>query len=855
MLLHDFFTKKIKLTEATAKEKAAWVAQVTPAVEYAARQLGIDPRFIMDQWALETGYKIPANNNLGGLTNRGEESGFREYSNIQDYAKDWVNQINKNFPKVKGAETMDDYVDALQKEGILGVYAKEEPNTPTYRERLAGMRTGYKPSEEIMTAVAGQNVSPQAQAFTPTPAVDANQNAIDILQKEFQSAMKRGDGKAMNDILASVKGLGGDTAVQQVAQGTVEPSDARTAQAFTPPEEEKSYAEMGKDALPDSLSVKRKELEDAKAQGASQAEIDRLEQAVQYNLDVQAGKDVVGGVGTLTKDETDYLKAKQGALMQGKDDVTSIADDDLNRRRAEAYANQQEGIGNTEVADFARAEAKRHEALRNQKLTKGITWGQGTLDQQEQQMKQWDKTKSEGGNPAQSWSGGTITDPDKLKDWQRRNTEADKLQKEKGQWDITKTIDDYRADVSSWGQEVQKAEAEKEPAIPPATTTTTIPPATTTTTIPPAQAYSPDTTTTGGAVKQGSGYGQGGVQKTATPKVDPYPNPGYTGEELRIYNQLSDGQKAKITTDFEKSKNNTAQLRKNITPRTGPTSYPDAKPRSLLDIKHQQTLSKIEGGKVLVDPAQARDVSKALGMRNLNSTEQKARDAAIAGLRFTAPSLQDIQKGMTPIVDKSTQYKSDQNANAYDGKIGDAYRTLSEPKVEPVKPVTTGSKQTVGKPVPVKETRDFENWADDITAIVESVVTEAQFDEAAGEKDACYHKVKSRYKVWPSAYASGALVQCRKKGADNWGNSKKKSNENVEMDSKLDVDKLLTRLRNSKTTNSDRLADAIEMRFMHNMTFREIGEELNVGPSRAAMIIDKALRLLRWHATEFKSLE
>ena len=51
---------------------------------------------------------------------------------------------------------------------------------------------------------------------------------------------------------------------------------------------------------------------------------------------------------------------------------------------------------------------------------------------------------------------------------------------------------------------------------------------------------------------------------------------------------------------------------------------------------------------------------------------------------------------------------------------------------------------------------------------------EAQFDEAAGEKDACYHKVKSRYKVWPSAYASGALVQCRKKGAANWGNSKKK---------------------------------------------------------------------------------
>ena len=41
-------------------------------------------------------------------------------------------------------------------------------------------------------------------------------------------------------------------------------------------------------------------------------------------------------------------------------------------------------------------------------------------------------------------------------------------------------------------------------------------------------------------------------------------------------------------------------------------------------------------------------------------------------------------------------------------------------------------------------------------------------------KDACYHKVKARYKVWPSAYASGALAKCRKVGAANWGNKSKK---------------------------------------------------------------------------------
>jgi hypothetical protein len=42
--------------------------------------------------------------------------------------------------------------------------------------------------------------------------------------------------------------------------------------------------------------------------------------------------------------------------------------------------------------------------------------------------------------------------------------------------------------------------------------------------------------------------------------------------------------------------------------------------------------------------------------------------------------------------------------------------------------------------------------------------------KSSGKKDACYNKVKSRYSVWPSAYASGALVKCRKVGAANWGN-------------------------------------------------------------------------------------
>ena len=53
-----------------------------------------------------------------------------------------------------------------------------------------------------------------------------------------------------------------------------------------------------------------------------------------------------------------------------------------------------------------------------------------------------------------------------------------------------------------------------------------------------------------------------------------------------------------------------------------------------------------------------------------------------------------------------------------------------------------------------------------------------------GKKDACYHKVRARYDVWPSAYASGALVKCRKVGAANWGTGGKKKRKNESLENK-----------------------------------------------------------------------
>ena len=55
----------------------------------------------------------------------------------------------------------------------------------------------------------------------------------------------------------------------------------------------------------------------------------------------------------------------------------------------------------------------------------------------------------------------------------------------------------------------------------------------------------------------------------------------------------------------------------------------------------------------------------------------------------------------------------------------------------------------------------------------EPAIINVSYDDKSKPKkanDACARKVKARYKVWPSAYASGAVAKCRKVGAKNWGN-------------------------------------------------------------------------------------
>jgi hypothetical protein len=127
--------------------------------------------------------------------------------------------------------------------------------------------------------------------------------------------------------------------------------------------------------------------------------------------------------------------------------------------------------------------------------------------------------------------------------------------------------------------------------------------------------------------------------------------------------------------------------------------------------------------------------------------------------------------------------------------VGDTLSNALPKEMQPFNNDTAAKTHASLRPVknPVKKqdvakamNEDIENYVEALSRAGYDVVTEsatacpecggsAYSSQMLAEKqDACYHKVKSRYKVWPSAYASGALVRCRKVGAKNWGNKSKK---------------------------------------------------------------------------------
>ena len=105
--------------------------------------------------------------------------------------------------------------------------------------------------------------------------------------------------------------------------------------------------------------------------------------------------------------------------------------------------------------------------------------------------------------------------------------------------------------------------------------------------------------------------------------------------------------------------------------------------------------------------------------------------------------------------------------------------------------------------------------------------------KGSGTKDACYTKVKSRYDVWPSAYASGALVKCRKVGAANWGN--KSEEVEISLVEKILGEEMMSFKINKTSHNDNKKQEKIRSKTFSNDNEAEVAKS-KLRPSAAVSL-------------------
>ena len=160
-------------------------------------------------------------------------------------------------------------------------------------------------------------------------------------------------------------------------------------------------------------------------------------------------------------------------------------------------------------------------------------------------------------------------------------------------------------------------------------------------------------------------------------------------------------------------------------------------------------------------------VPKCVSSSKRASMSKKERKAAAAAKRREDPGQQSKSGAAKP-----TMVKTDRKTRKEEMEVNEARKPGESPQAyaDRMKKKFAGGKSKTYDPMKDK------NFDHDKAERTRGSMQEAddKKGKGSGSKDACYHKVKSRYSVWPSAYASGALVKCRKVGAANWGNSTKK---------------------------------------------------------------------------------
>ena len=242
---------------------------------------------------------------------------------------------------------------------------------------------------------------------------------------------------------------------------------------------------------------------------------------------------------------------------------------------------------------------------------------------------------------------------------------------------------------------------------------------------------------------------------------------------------------------MSKSERDSAARRKRAADPNQPQKSGAAKPTNVSTDPKKKMKEQFENGKTFSQfRSQLNEIDqKGLGFKALNTALNVAKFAKNRiGSLFTKKTPKIDAGTFQKVQNKSMLNKAKKYSQGEYPKIGGGNRpTLNTSKGDT--PVKTEVSDTMKRGIdkmfkdtknPIKKVKKNINkdpFEGDTTPknLNNEFVIEAKDKKGkgSGTKDACYHKVKSRYSVWPSAYASGALVKCRKVGAANWGNKSK----------------------------------------------------------------------------------
>ena len=199
----------------------------------------------------------------------------------------------------------------------------------------------------------------------------------------------------------------------------------------------------------------------------------------------------------------------------------------------------------------------------------------------------------------------------------------------------------------------------------------------------------------------------------------------------------------------------------------------DGKEHTLEDLVEKMMLVRDQVAKAVADKVQ--DWAKGASIDQINKVLAMIKSGA--KLKPEGPQSASMQEARElDRADKMVLAKLMKELDGYKSMVaGETDRDDKKMYKERLRDLESMIKNvTRGRPIDTALEDELSDMYDAVKGVKEDAITEEQFEQLAEKKDACYHKVKSRYKVWPSAYASGALVRCRKVGAKNWGNKSKK---------------------------------------------------------------------------------